>query len=266
MRITDSECSRFAPLSPKLMIVLRSNLLPVPEEDRDPEIKAWRDARRKEAVDDWYGASKQSILADLPIHKARNNYSQVVDGELQRLPGADGQRLKSHKFCFSFFPVGMDHVNKINHILFDNAYRCTNIVFRSREVFFNTLEWYMTCPAALGKLISADSGEERHRFLKNLGALMKSMGSKKEPVWAEVPAREMSEFDKMRALQRSLQRGMADWMLEAKQELQKSPETPSAPKFAYLLLGKCIRNMIGIHLRQTLINYLFHRGYGRDIL
>ncbi|KAJ8104740.1 hypothetical protein ONZ43_g7706 [Nemania bipapillata] len=227
----------FAPLSPKLMIVLRSNLLPVPEEDKSPRIKAWRDARRKEAVDDWFGTSYESMLADLPIHKARNNYSKVVDGQVQSLPGEDGTPLKSHKFCFSFFPVGTEHVNKINHILFDNAYRGTNIVFSSKQIFSRTLEWYLTCAPTLGKKVSADSGEARRKLLVNLGALSKSLGSTKEPVWAESPAEEILGFEKMTGVMRSLQRGMADWMLTTKKELEESPEQPSGLKYAYILLG-----------------------------
>ncbi|KAI1129167.1 hypothetical protein F5Y10DRAFT_239041 [Nemania abortiva] len=227
----------FAPLSPKLMIVLRSNLLPVPEEDSNPEIKAWRDAQRKGAVDDFYGYSVQSKLADLPINKARNNYSQVVNGRVQNLPGEDGRLLKSHKFCFSFFPVGMEHVNKINHILFDNAHRCNSIVFGSKETFFRTLEWYMTCDPRLGKVIVGDEADARRKLLENLGALMKSLGSTKEPVWKEGSNPDIAkEFAEMKAMERKMQDGLLEWMLSGQKELEK-PEPPIGTKFAYLSLG-----------------------------
>ncbi|KAI0107161.1 hypothetical protein GGR51DRAFT_516486 [Nemania sp. FL0031] len=225
----------FAPLSPKLMIVLRSSLLPVPEEDSNPEIKAWRDARRKEAVDDFYGGPVESNLADLPINKARNNYSQVVNGRIQQLPGEDGTLLKSHKFCFSFFPVGTEHVNKINHILFDNAHRCTSIVFGSKETFLRTLEWYMTCPPILGKLLVGDSAESRRKLLTNLAALMKSLGSTKEAVWED--GETLPNFNEIKDIERALGKGLTEWMLSAKKELQQSPEPPTGPKYAYLLLG-----------------------------
>ncbi|TGJ82138.1 hypothetical protein E0Z10_g6641 [Xylaria hypoxylon] len=227
----------FAPLSPKLMIILRSLLLPIPEEDSNPEIKAWREARRKEAVDDWYGASQQSSLADLPIKKARNTYSEIVNGRVQLLPGEDGAKRKTDKFCFQFFPVGVEHVNKINHILFDNAYKCTNIVFNSRDTFLKTLEWYMTYSGPFGKLVMRDFDDERRKLLENLAALMKSLGSTREAVWTESPGHVMSDFDKMNSLHRSLKRGLADWMLSANKELQTSPKPPRGPKFAYLFLG-----------------------------
>ncbi|KAI1109281.1 hypothetical protein F5Y14DRAFT_433123 [Nemania sp. NC0429] len=227
----------FAPVSPKLMIVLRSNLLPIPEEDSDPEIRAWREGQLKEAVDNWYGASQQSALADLPINKARNNYSQVINGRVQQLPGEDGTPLKTHKFCFSFFPVGTEHVNKINHIFFDNAHSCANIIFGSQESFLQTLEWYMTSPSKLVQALASDSGEARHKLLVNLTALMKSLGSTKEPAWTESAAETMTKFDELKALQTSLQKGMADWMFSAKKELKESPQAPQGLRFAYILLG-----------------------------
>ncbi|KAI0433530.1 hypothetical protein F5Y09DRAFT_298681 [Xylaria sp. FL1042] len=227
----------FAPLTPKLMIILRSFLLPVPEEDSYPRIKATRDAQRKMAVDDWYGASQQSHLADLPINKPRNSYSHIVNGQVRLLPGEDGVKRKTDKFCFSFFPIGMEHVNKINHILLDNSYRCSNIVFASKDTFFTTLEWYMTYNGALGKAITIDSADERRKFLTRLAALMKLLGSTKEPVWTDNAAKVMSAFDKMNALHRSLQRGLLDWMLTAKKEHQESPAPPRGPKFAYMSAG-----------------------------
>ncbi|RYC54612.1 hypothetical protein CHU98_g11597 [Xylaria longipes] len=227
----------FAPLSPKLMIILRSNLLPVPEEDINPKIKASREKMLKEAVDDFYGHSQQSNLADLPIHKARNNYSQVMNGRTQFLPGEDGTQLKTHKFSFSFFPIDMEHVNKINLILFDNAHRCANIVFGSKDTFIKTLEWYMTSPSIFGKKITGDNQEDRRKLLMNLAALLKSLGSTRESVWTEITDPAMPDFDNMHVLERSLRKGLADWMLSSKKELEESPIPPRGGRFAYISLG-----------------------------
>ncbi|KAI1756377.1 hypothetical protein F4782DRAFT_538078 [Xylaria castorea] len=234
----------FAPLSPKLMIILRSNLLPIPEEDINPGIRAWREDLRKEAVDDWYGASQQSNLADLPIHKARNNYSQVVNGQAQLLPGEYGELLKTHKFCFPFFSIDEEHVNKINLILFDNAHSCANIVFGSRDSFFRTLEWYMTSTPTLGKKVIGEAQDERRKLLMNLATLMKSLGSTREPVWTESTAPAMSDFDKMQSLERSLRKGLADWMLSNKKELEESPVPPRGMNFAYMSLGGSDRTFL----------------------
>ncbi|KAI0474503.1 hypothetical protein F4859DRAFT_483418 [Xylaria cf. heliscus] len=244
----------FAPLSPKLMIILRSNMLPVPEEDSYPGVRAWREEHRKQAVDDWYDASLQSNLADLPIHKARNNYSQIVNGQTQYLPGENGTQLKSHKFCFTFFPVNIEYVNKINLILFDNSYRCTNIVFGTRDAFVKTLEWYMTDPSGLGKKIIGDSLEERSKNLKSLAALMKSLGSTREPVWTENVGPDMWGFEKMNAVERALRKGLADWMLSNKKELEESPVPPRGARFAYLALGGSDETFLedGAHAQRML--------------
>lgn len=229
----------FAPLSPKLMIVLRSNILPIPEEDSSPNIRAEREAWRKMVVDDYYGTAQQSSLADLPITKPRNNYSRVVNGRVEFLPGEDGTLSKTHKFCFSFFPVDTKHVNQINHILFDNAYRCASIVFGSKDVFTRTLEWYMSNDSKLGKAVMGDSQEARRKLLVNLAALMKSLGSELEPVWTEIPDEIMSEFERMKTLMQSMRKGMADWMREGQKELEDNNPRPShGPKYAFLRLGK----------------------------
>ncbi|KAI1759861.1 hypothetical protein GGR53DRAFT_523522 [Hypoxylon sp. FL1150] len=152
----------FAPLSPKLMIILRSGLLPNPDEDGSQRIREEKESLRKMAVEDWYGTDIKSMLADLPIAKP------------QLLPGEDGKRRKSDRFCFRFFPVSTEHVNRINLYLFDNAQRCRNI----------TLEWYMTTPVT-------------RKLLQNLAELLKALGSTKEPVWTEVPLHPMSAFDQM---------------------------------------------------------------------
>ncbi|KAI0165415.1 hypothetical protein GGR52DRAFT_558618 [Hypoxylon sp. FL1284] len=190
----------FAPLSPKLMVVLRSFMLPNPEEDGSQSVREEREAWRKAAVDDYYGSDQTSLLADLPIAKPRNNYSQVVNGRVELLPGEDGKLRKSDKFCFRFFPIDTEHVNKINHFLFDNAYKCKNIVFGDKNIFKKTLEWYMTVPPVYGKCVTMDAAEQRRKLLENLAALMTELGSTKKPIWTEIPDETLSEGDRMKVL------------------------------------------------------------------
>lgn len=187
----------FAPLSPRLMVILRSSLLPNPEEDGSQRIREEREALRKMSVEDWYGTDMKSRLADLPIAKPRNNYSRIVNGRVEFLPGEDSKLRKNDRFCFRFFPVSTEHVNKVNLFLFDNAQRCRNIVFGNKDAFKRTLEWYMTTPVTYGKVVAADGPEQRRKLLQNLAALLKTLGSTKEPVWTEMPLPTMSEFDRM---------------------------------------------------------------------
>ncbi|SCV49950.1 uncharacterized protein FFB14_11193 [Fusarium fujikuroi] len=81
----------FAPISPRLMIVLRSQHLPEPHEDNNPEIKAMRQLQREIEVDLIYGPGTKSILEDLPAHKAINSYSTLVNGIWTKRPGWDEQ-------------------------------------------------------------------------------------------------------------------------------------------------------------------------------
>ncbi|XXH01737.1 hypothetical protein Hte_008098 [Hypoxylon texense] len=218
----------FAPLSPKLMIILRSSLLPNPEEDGSERIRKERESQRKEAVDDWYGTDHKSSLADLPITKPRNNYSQVVNGRVELLPGSDGRLRKNDKFCFRFFPTSTEHVNRINLFLFDNAQRCRNIVFGTLDAFKKTLEWYMSTPCTYGKWVTGDAPEQRRRLLENLAALSKALGSTKEPIWMEIPDREMSELDRMNLLRLATMRIFNDLTGSSK---ETSPTADEADGF-----------------------------------
>lgn len=99
----------FAPISPKIMIVLRSLLLPVPEEDFEPEIREARDWWRKTALELVSAAGLQSELADLPITKACNNYTELNDGQLTQLQSHTSRSSKD-KFFFKFFRINEEHV------------------------------------------------------------------------------------------------------------------------------------------------------------
>ena len=70
-----TEYHTFSIISPKLVMVLRSVLLPAPEEDSDESVKEWRRYWYKDAIvqhnDPLTAGSK---LLDLPITKARNSY------------------------------------------------------------------------------------------------------------------------------------------------------------------------------------------------
>ncbi|KAF9767794.1 hypothetical protein IL306_014977 [Fusarium sp. DS 682] len=194
----------FAPISPKLMIVLRSFILPSPLEDADPKVKATRDKWHSLAVERIFGNGTSSLLADLPISKARNNYTQVVNGRLQLIPHEDGSLRQNHKFFFRFFPIATADVNKINGIFLDNASVCKSVVFRSVDSFRRTLEWYMTEPCQIGKRVTRATGDRRLHCLMKLAAALKRMGSEKDPVWGEVPFPELDNDDKCRLMLKRL--------------------------------------------------------------
>lgn len=189
----------FAPLSPKLMIVFRSFILPVPEEDHVKDIMEWREALRKDVFGP-YAFEVKSLLANLPIAKPRNNYSILVDGrvyldEMMDAKGFIGKR--DHKFFFRFFPIDTTHVNVINGLLLENAYQiCTSIVFKSEGAFKSTLEWFITAPPEqIGKRCMSHDGDTRLGYLRKLEVLLGSLGSNKKLAFQMLPSPLALDYD-----------------------------------------------------------------------
>ena len=190
----------FAPISPKLMIVLRSYVFTVAEEDANADAKLDRDFFRSTVLDSVYKREVKSLLADLPIQKARNNYSEIINGRVKLINGEDGQNRKDHKFCFKFFPIETQHVNTINAILLDNAYHCSSVVFKTIESFMHTLEWFLTAPCTIGKIITGEDADLRLTCLKKLAAVSQSLGSDKKPVWREEPLPVVQGLENLRLM------------------------------------------------------------------
>ena len=131
---------RFAPVSPKVMIVLRSNLLSSTnmEEDRD-RIRQLEGLVRSMHLDP---NTAGSWLEDLPVSRARNNYSQVVNGRLQHVPTKMSE--DKHRFYFPFFPLNHEHVQRINMLCLEEAADTMAIVYKSPGSLRTALEFYLT--------------------------------------------------------------------------------------------------------------------------
>jgi hypothetical protein len=177
----------FGPISPRLIIVLRSSLLPEALEDANPRIMNTRESWREAAATLFPNPeSTNSILADLPVAKAMNSYVRVANGRLELAPGETGRPRSSDKFTFSFWPIKRKHVDIINSIFLDNVLHCQSIVFHSKPSFTRTLEAYMTSSSYGFKNLGV--GEHRARTtrracLEKLSVVLRSLGSDKTPVW-----------------------------------------------------------------------------------
>lgn len=178
-----TEYHAFAIISPKLIMVLRSLLLPNPEEDSNDETRRWRENMyRMNTEQHNFPADANSILADLPIAKARNSYSTILDGRIELADGEDGSFRPHHKFYFRFFAISSDHVNKINCIMLDESYRISTIAFKSRLPARKTIEYYLSKPCKIKhpyifKMIGDDPDDQRLLFLKKLEQIPKQLGS-----------------------------------------------------------------------------------------
>jgi hypothetical protein len=177
----------FGPISARLIIVLRSGMLPQPLEDANRRIRdaraTWREATATQLPNP---ESVESILADLPVAKPMNSYARTVDSRVELAPGETGRPRSSDNFRFLFWPIKRKHVDIINCILIDNVLHCQSIVFRSAPSFKRTLEAYMTTSSYGFKNVGV--GESRARIsrracLEKLSAVLRSLGSDKSPVW-----------------------------------------------------------------------------------
>jgi Protein of unknown function (DUF4238) len=173
-----TEYHLFAAISPKLMLVLRSFVLPVPEEDFDDNIREWR----KDMHYQTYSQHKNpmapfSRLADLPIAKARNSYSKVVDSRLELLDGEDGTPRAHHKFCFRFFPISTKHVNMINDIMLEQSIAISAIVFKTYPGARRALEHYLKTTETGVKFIRDTPDDPRLACVKKLEQAAREMGS-----------------------------------------------------------------------------------------
>jgi hypothetical protein len=179
----------FGPVSPRLIIVLRSFVLPETLEDTNCRIRDFRESCLEAAATQFQNPENvKSILADLPVAKPMNSYSRVVDGRLELTPGETGLPRSSDKFSFRFWPIKRNHVDIINAIFLDNILHCQSIVFHSAPAFMRTLEAYMTTTSYGFK--SVGIGEHRARIsrracLEKLSVVLRSLGSDKTPVWRD---------------------------------------------------------------------------------
>ncbi|KAL2670701.1 hypothetical protein Neosp_014500 [[Neocosmospora] mangrovei] len=195
---THGSFHEFAPISPRLMLVLRSFVLPVPDEDKIQSIRDQRDDMRTLCFYKKFGADVKSMLHDLPVRKATNNYSEIINGVSTLKPGRSKGHSKDDRFCFKFFPLQTVHVRKINGILLDNCYRCSGIVFGSQEAFLKTLDWWLTEPCITGKVVVGEFEHINTKYLKNLEAFMKMRGWDGKLVYTQKPTPQVPNIESYR--------------------------------------------------------------------
>jgi hypothetical protein len=166
----------FAPIAPRLMIILRSHHIPEPLDDSDPVNKANQELRRQFFIDTVHGPGAKSIMEDLPVHKAFNSYSRVIDGRRVPLPQWDGQYRMNDRFTFPIFRTSSNYIQKMNGLLLDHAFHGSTIIFNQQDVFLDLLEWYLTEPCEVGKNLSGEHSESKRRYIEQLTTFMGTQG------------------------------------------------------------------------------------------
>jgi len=235
----------FAPVSPKLMIICRSAALPNPLEDADDKIRTWREGIRRHALDSIYSDELIDLcrLKELPVAKARNNYTQIVNGRLVPLPGHDGTRKKDHRFVFGIFPINSWHTNIVNSILLDNLGPSTSVVFKTASSLARTLEWYLAAPCHVaGKISIGVDGYRKEECLRKLEIISRSLGSKKKTVSGKlhIPDQDTAHDylrDKFRTNRRVWKSLVVDENEDMKRFMKKLTSPAGAGILSYVALG-----------------------------
>lgn len=227
----------FAPITPKLMIVLRCNMLRKSVAGKHP---IWP----PELMADM----PESLLADLPIDVPPMNI------------GAEGNYLprKDHRFFFPFFTITTDQVDRIHAVLLDNASISFTFVFNSRASFKRTLESYMKRPDWPGKRVFEHEIDTRLPLLRSLATVMKDkLDSDVVPVWDVMDAPTMEQPAPGAAWRNMLE--MTRRFLPAILEQLPGNELPDQLR-SYSMLGECFMLSISLSL------FVFVSYFGRPRL
>lgn len=223
-----SSYHEFAPITPRLILILRSCLLPNAEEDTNERIKISRrkffELSRSHHINP---DAAKSILEDLPLRKPRNSYSQILPQGIQLLPGEDGTRRSDHRFTFPFSQINTNQVHRINCILLDNAHLTSVIAFSSELSLKRSLEHYLQLPADCGhKVVYRRETDVKLVYLRKLELIARSLGSTVVMSYKEVLGADEMEESRQKSL-RQLQKAL----------LENLPEQPTEFMQLYQELG-----------------------------
>ena len=184
----------FAPVSPRLLMVTRSCLLPSGIDGEEGE--EGRLAMLEQCKSMHYDMpSADSCLEDLPIAKARNNYTRMLDGKLVPVPTKIAR--EKHVFFFKFFAIKAIHLQKINQIFLEEALGTTKLVYKSSKGLRLALEYYLASedpgfkqifrklhadlpdhvPRFSGEALDTRREENRLPYLRILENIAKTLGS-----------------------------------------------------------------------------------------
>ncbi|KAE8149083.1 hypothetical protein BDV25DRAFT_130646 [Aspergillus avenaceus] len=157
----------FAPISPKVLIVLRSSLLINPSDEGAEELQGfWNDLRGIIKEKHNFPGESGSLLKSLPIKKCGNSYSEVINGKFVLKPNR-GPR-SGDKFYFTCFSISSYHVNLINGLFLEEAVKADILVYKSRLALGRALKAYLEDDRKGFKIVINDPSDPRIIYLRKL--------------------------------------------------------------------------------------------------
>ncbi|KAL7960412.1 hypothetical protein V8C34DRAFT_277086 [Trichoderma compactum] len=177
---------RFAPISPKLMIVLRYNHLPEQFCVADPVATVQRQTQTQTHAGTGFGNGTKSMLEGLPIRKAKITPMEEVNGEL--VPRIGNQKLyECDNFYFTIFKIPAHHVRIINRLLIDLAFHGSRIIFFRKKAFMDLMTWFLAEPCIVGKRLTEKHGAQRLGYIRGLFQFMRREGREVTFKWTFEP-------------------------------------------------------------------------------
>lgn len=168
-----TEYHNFAPLSPKLIIVLRSHLLPSQGQESD----GIRELREQFAVliqsQHLHPDKAGSILQDLPI---RPCHTISAAPDVTSASSLRASLRENDRFQFQCFKLPSRHMTLINNLFLEEAHATSSIVYHSRVSLKANLENYMKADIDGMKAIIDPLGK-RHEYLTKLEKICRDLGS-----------------------------------------------------------------------------------------
>ncbi|RHZ58906.1 hypothetical protein CDV55_105599 [Aspergillus turcosus] len=163
-----NEHHNFAPISPSLIIILRSHLLPLPGQS-NTRPRTWDLLAAGIRSSHLYPDRAGSMLQDLPIHPCDTVHVRPD-------PDALASFHKNDKFQFHCFKLSSRHVAVINNLLLEEAYSTSSIVFHSRQSLEASIENYFEDKTDGLKHALVSPLENRVLYLTTLEKILRKLG------------------------------------------------------------------------------------------
>jgi hypothetical protein len=170
---TYTEYHNFAPLSPRLIIVLRSHLLPSQGRGND----GLRELREQLAVfiqsQHLHPDRAGSILQDLPIQPCHSIYTTPGTASTDSL---NPSFRETDRFQFQCFKLPSRHTTLINNLFLEEAHANSSIVYHSRAALKASIENYLKTEID-GMKTTFGLPDKRDQYLTTLEKIAHDLGS-----------------------------------------------------------------------------------------
>ncbi|KAL4877068.1 hypothetical protein BJY04DRAFT_222390 [Aspergillus karnatakaensis] len=166
--IVYTEYHNFAPVSPKLIIILRSRFLPFPgDKGGDQEL-------RRRVVEQLRAmhldpARAGSVLEDLPVRPCKTIY---VNPEIT----SSSSFTRNDVFQFLCYKLLTTHVAMVNNIFLEEGYSTSSIVYRSPVHLRAVIENYLSEQTQGLKQFVDRPGDKQRAYLDTLEKVLRTLG------------------------------------------------------------------------------------------